>query len=154
DPSDPQHFLELGQAVDDALRTAEDHPGLQEFLIGGVDHPLVACLPHLSPFSPSASPRILKELAHAAEESLDALLGFFDRFFVTRSDVHREAHVDITSITGVSSFHPLFSVVAQIVLEVFHIHDPQPQKYRITQPPNAAEAVSATGGYTDLGMGF
>jgi hypothetical protein len=75
DPRDPQHFLKLGQAVDDALRAAKDHSGLQEFLIAGVDQPLVACLPHLSPFGPGAPPRILKELAHAAEEGLIDVAG-------------------------------------------------------------------------------
>src|SRR5712691_8809113 len=154
DPRDPQHFLELIQTVDNALRTAKDHSGLQEILISGVGQPLVACLPHLITFSPSAPQGILKELAHAAKEGLDALLGFFNRFLVTWGDVHREAHVDIASITGVPGFHPLFFVVAQIGLQVVHIHNTQPQEDGIPKPPNAAKAVSATGGYAYGGIGF
>src|SRR5262249_23436704 len=64
DARNPQHVLKLVQAVDDALRAAKDHSGLQEVFIGGVGQPLEACLPHRILFGPSTPPRILEELAH------------------------------------------------------------------------------------------
>ena len=152
DPRYPEHFLELGDAVDHLLGAAENHAGLQQVFIGGVGQLFVAGLPPLGDFHAGPAQGILEQLPLPPEERFDAVPGFLDGLGLAGRDVHGDAHVDVAAVARVPRRLPLRLVVLEVVLQVFHVHGAQAEEDGVTQPADAPETVLAAGGDADLGM--